>query len=302
MDPSSSTSHRVLLATDDSESARQAEAWVARLRWSRPCVVDVVCVAGQGITRLGWGMQTYRTAVRQAAEQLRQSEVIAAERIANEVGERLQAHGLTIRVWARQGDPADEIQAAVTTEEPDLVVLGHRGRSGLLQVLLGSVSHQVIAAAGQPVLIARRPPDGDGPLPGHLLVLVDGSLAAESAIDWVVASGWATSAKVTLLGLLGVTPGVETAEPGFAAEVSGLMQDDVKAALDRLAGRLSDQAVSVTTEMALGHPLDGTLRAADTGAVDLIVAARPSRGRSHDPFVEKVARYAPTSVLIVPHH
>lgn len=75
-----------------------------------------------------------------------------------------------------------------------------------------------------------------------------------------------------------------------------------KAALDRLAGRLSGQALSVTAEMALGHPLDGTLRAADTGAVDLIVAARPSRGRSDDPFAEKVARSAPTSVLIVPHH
>ena len=59
-------SFRVLLANDDSQAARNAEAWVSRLRWSRPCVVDVLCVAGHGITRFGWRMQTYRAAVRQA--------------------------------------------------------------------------------------------------------------------------------------------------------------------------------------------------------------------------------------------
>ncbi len=291
---------RVMLATDDSEAARNAEAWVSRLRWSRPCVVDVLCVAGQGITRLGWGMQTYRTAVSQAVDQLRQSEVLAAERIANEVGERLQGHGLTVHVWARQGDPAEEILTAIDVEPSDLVVFGPRGRSGLAQLLLGSVSRQIIAETARPVLVAHRPADDDCSLPRHVLFLVDGSLAAETAIDWVVAAGWAREAQVTLLGLFGVAPGVESDEPGLAAQVTGLLRGDVMAALDRLSERLRDEAVAVTTELELGHPLEGTLRAAERLAPDLIVAARAPRRRGQDPFVEKVARYAPTSVLIVP--
>jgi hypothetical protein len=40
MNDTAATPFRVLLATDDSEAARNAEAWVSRLRWSRPCVVD----------------------------------------------------------------------------------------------------------------------------------------------------------------------------------------------------------------------------------------------------------------------
>jgi hypothetical protein len=48
---------RVLLATDGFDAARNAEAWVARARWGIHCVVDVLCVAGPWITRLGWGMQ-----------------------------------------------------------------------------------------------------------------------------------------------------------------------------------------------------------------------------------------------------
>ncbi len=293
--------YRVLLATDDSDAARNAEAWVSRLHWSGPCVVDVLCVAGHGITRFGWGMQTYRTAVRQAVEQLRESEVLAAERIANEVGERLQARGFTTHAWARQGDPADEILASIDADLPDLIVLGPRGRSGLAQILLGSVSRQIVAETTRPVLVARRPPEGEGSLPTRMLVLVDGSLAAEPAIAWVLAAGWTRAANVTLLGMFGVAPGVETDEPELGADVSGLLQGDVMAALERLAELVGDHAVEVTTEIELGHPLEGTLRAAERLAPDLIVAARPPRRRGQDPFVEKVARYGPTSVLIVPH-
>ncbi len=300
MNETIATPYRVLLATDDSEAARHAEAWVSRLRWSRPCVVDVLCVAGHGITRFGWGMQTYRTAVRQAVDQLRQSEVLGAQRIANEVGERLQGHGLTIHAWARQGDAAEELLNAIDVDRPDLVVVGPRGRSGLAQLLLGSVSRQVIAETTSPVLVARRP-DKEGSLPKHVLVLVDGSLTAEAAIDWVVAAGWEREAKVTLLGLFGVAPGVETDEPELAAEVTGLLRGDVMAALDRLAERVGGQAAEVLTAIEIGHPLEGTLRAAEQLGPDLIVTARPARRRGQDPFAEKIARYAPTSVLIVPH-
>ena len=300
MNETDATPYRVLLATDDSEAARNAEAWVSRLRWSRPCVVDVLCVAGHGITRLGWGMQTYRAAVREAIEQLRQSEMLAGERFANEVGERLQGHGLTIHAWARQGDPAEEILAAIDTERPDLIVLGPRGRSGLAERLLGSVSHQVIADATRPVLVARRPLDDHGSLPKHTLFLVDGSLAAETAIEWVVAAGWAREAKVTLLGLSGVAPGVEREDRELATQLTGLLRRDVIDTLDRLAEPLRGGAAEVTTEIEVGHPLDGTLRTAERLAPDLIVAARPPRRRGQDPFAEKVARYASTSVLIVP--
>lgn len=302
MNEIAAASFKVLLATDDSEAARNAEAWVSRLRWSRPCVVDVLCVASHGLTRLGWGMQTYRTAVRQAVEQLRQSELLASARVANEVGERLQGHGLTIHAWARQGDPAEEILTSIDVERPDLVVLGPRGRSGLAQLLLGSVSRQIIAETTRPVLVAHRPADDEGSLPKHVLFLVDGSLAAETSIDWVAAAGWAREAKVTLLGLFGVAPGVETDEPELAAQVTGLLRGDVMSALDRLAERLGGETAEVMTEMEIGHPLEGTLRAAEQLGPDLIVAARPSRRRGQDPFAEKVARHAPTSVLIVPQH
>ena len=291
---------RVLLATDDSDPARQAEAWVARLRWSRPCVVDVLCVAGHGITRLGWGMQTYRPTVRQAVEQIRQDELLAGERIANTVGERLQQAGLTVHAWARQGDAAEEILATVELERPDLIVLGPRGRSGLAQVLLGSVSHEVTVAARRPILVARRPLSEAGPLPAHVLVAVDGSPAAEVAIDWLARSGWTAGTQLTLLGLLGVSPGVDTDEPEITSVLSELVRQDAIAYLDRMSAPLATQAAELQIDLRSGHPLQATLGATAEFGVDLAVVARPGRRRGLDPFAEKVARHAPVSVLVVP--
>ena len=290
----------VLLATDDSEPARHAEAWVSRLRWSRPCVADVLCVAGHGIARLGWGMETHRTTVRRAVEQIRKGELLAAERIANTVGERLQRAGLTVRAWARQGDAAEEILAHIELEQPDVVVLGPRGRSGLAQLLLGSVSQQVIASSTRPVLVARRPPSDEGGLPGHLLILVDGSLAAEAAIGWIVQAGWAVGAGVTVLGLLGVPAGVDTDDPEATSRLHDLVHGDAVTSLDRLADPLRRQAAALTIELEIGHPVDGALQAAEQLAADLLVVARPPRRRGQDPFAEKVARYGSTSALVVP--
>lgn len=291
----------VLLATDDSGSAHHAEAWVSRLRWSTPCVIDVLCVTGPGIARLGWGMQTYREPVRQAVEGLRRSEELAAQRIANEAGERLQRSGLTVRTWARQGDPAEEILAHIGLEQPDVVVVGPRGRSGLAQLLLGNVSNQIIASAGCPVLVARDPGPGQGPMPRHLLVTVDGSPGAGTAVAWIVQKGWAIGARVTVLGLLGVPAGVDSDDPGAAATLQELVRDDAARSLERLSAPLQEQAEKLTIELEIGHPLDGTLRAAEEFAADLVVVARPPRRRGQDPFAEKVARHLPTSVLIVPH-
>jgi nucleotide-binding universal stress UspA family protein len=290
----------LLVATDDSEPAHHAESWISRLRWSRPRVVDVLCVAGHGITRLGWGMHTYREPVRQAVEDIRQGELLAAQRIANEVGERLQQGGLTVRTWARQGDAAEEILAHIDLEQPDMVVVGPQGRSGLARLLLGSVSSQVIASAGRPVLVARRPASERGPLPEHLLILVDGSPGAERSIAWIVEHGWAIGSRVTILGMLGVPAGVDSDEPEAVSALQGIVRGDAATSLERLAEPLRQQAETLTIELEIGHPIEGALRASEELAADVVVVACPPRRRGQDPFAAKVARYLPASVLIVP--
>jgi nucleotide-binding universal stress UspA family protein len=291
---------RVLLATDDSESARTAEGWVTRLRFVERPLIEIVCVAGRGITRLGWGMQTYRTSVREAVEGIRQSELRAAERIANQVGERLQGAGLTVHAWARQGDCGEELLAMIATDQPDLVVVGPRGRSGLATAILGSVTHTLVTHAEVPLLVARPPRTPDARLPEHVLLIVDGTLTAEATLAWLLRAGWLAGGRVTVLGLLGDRPGLAYDEPAMIDELARLVRADATETLEQFTQRLTNVNTSVDLVLREGHPVQAMLDATEEFGVDLIAVARVHRRPGHDPFAEKVARHASVSVLLVP--
>jgi nucleotide-binding universal stress UspA family protein len=308
MDEQGEREFRVLLATDGSEPARNAEDWVPRLRWPPTCVVDVLCVASHGLARLGWPVEADRSAARQVLEKLRESEVIQAERIANEVGLRLQDRGIATRSWARQGearalagDIAAEILATIELDRPSLVVIGPRGRSKFAEFLLGSVSRRVIAESRSPVLVARQPPPMEpAELPRSLLVLVDGSPAVDGALDWLLAARWLPTARVTLLGLLGFAPGVEDDDPDLVAQVNEALRGDAVSTLEGLSRRLVERGCEVDLMLEQGQPQEVTLSVAEQLQPDVIVVARPSGQRAQDPLPEKVARYAHTTTLIVP--
>jgi len=288
---------RVLLATDDSEPARAAETWVARLGPVRPTAVDVVCVAARGLTRFGWAMQTYRAAVKAALEEVRASALLSAESIANDAGERLQESGLRVRAWARQGEAAEELLEMIEEVRPDLVVVGSRGRSALAEMLLGSVSHQLVVHSVRPVLVARPPATAAGDLPSRALVVACGDRADETATAWLADSGLLTGSETVVLGLL----------EGPAAEVPASLvelDDELRrAAEDRLgatAAALRGRTGRLDVQLGAGHPLEEVLAWSRRGEIDLIVVARPAARPGRRAIAEELARHASCSVLVVP--
>jgi nucleotide-binding universal stress UspA family protein len=291
---------RVMLPTDDSPSAQVAEAWVTRLRWLVTPSVDVVTVASRGLSRLGWSLEGDGLAVRDALDALRQGERSAADRISNEVGERLQLAGLTARTWARQGDTREELLAHIEAELPDLVVIGTRGRSAVVTMLLGSVSQDLVEYSPCPILVARAVEDADGSLPRHVVVPVDGSLRAEGVVAWLEETGWLEDARITLAGLLGERAGLEWDEPVLVEDVARAVREDAAATLERIAAPLVDRRHDVNVALVEGHPMQGTFDTATARGADLIAVARGLRRPGADPFAEKVARYAPVSTLVVP--
>ena len=291
---------RIMLATDDSASARTAEEWVTRLRYGTPPTIDVVCVAGRGHTGMGWGLQTYRGPVRAAVEGQRQGELYAAERIANEVGERLQMSGLAVRTWARQGDCCEELLTMAGVDRPDLVVVGPRGRSGLAAAILGSVTHGLIAQAECPVLVARPPLTTEGQLPEHVLLVVEPAHVPATAVAWLDRAGWLSGGRVTVLGLLGDRAGLPNDEPELIDEVARIVRADATETLEQLAQPLASGDVALDFALRGGHPLQATLDAISEFGVDLVAVARPLRRQGRDPIAEKIARHAAVSVLLVP--
>ncbi|MHB1538520.1 MAG: universal stress protein [Solirubrobacteraceae bacterium] len=63
--------------------------------------------------------------------------------------------GVEVRVFPRQGDPADAILDVAEEVEADLVVVGNKGMTGAKRFLLGSVPNKVSHHAPCSVLIVR---------------------------------------------------------------------------------------------------------------------------------------------------
>jgi nucleotide-binding universal stress UspA family protein len=63
--------------------------------------------------------------------------------------------GVDVRVYARQGDPADAILDVAEETRADLVVVGNKGMTGARRFLLGSVPNKVSHHAPCSVLIIR---------------------------------------------------------------------------------------------------------------------------------------------------
>lgn len=69
--------------------------------------------------------------------------------------ELARAAGVSVDVYARQGDPADAILDVAEEQEADLIVVGNKGMTGAKRFLLGSVPNKVSHHAPCSVLIIR---------------------------------------------------------------------------------------------------------------------------------------------------
>jgi len=72
-----------------------------------------------------------------------------------EAAEPLEAEGLTVERYAREGDPADAILDVAEETNSDLIVVGNKGMTGAKRFLLGSVPNKVSHHAPCSVMIIR---------------------------------------------------------------------------------------------------------------------------------------------------
>jgi nucleotide-binding universal stress UspA family protein len=142
---------KILVAVDDSPSSRTAIAYVKHATWA-PGSTFLVVSACPPI----WIGPGEEVAVDAIAELNRQQEIYhrdTAERSAEElVAAGLEAEGICL-----PGDPRHAIVDHARQGRFDLVVVGSRGRSGMVQLLLGSVASHVVTHAPCSVLVVRDP-------------------------------------------------------------------------------------------------------------------------------------------------
>ena len=72
-----------------------------------------------------------------------------------EAAESIEKDGVEVKIYAREGDPADAILDVAEEENADLIVVGNKGMTGAKRFLLGSVPNKVSHHAPCSVMIIR---------------------------------------------------------------------------------------------------------------------------------------------------
>jgi nucleotide-binding universal stress UspA family protein len=142
---------RIVVGTDGSETAKQAVREATELAKQTGASLDVVS-AFEPVP----------------SSRLREERLEAPSDIAHAVNPRedvdailgeaqrdVQEAGVSVRTFARQGEPADAILDVAEEENADLIVVGNKGMTGAKRFLLGSVPNKVSHHAPCSVLIVR---------------------------------------------------------------------------------------------------------------------------------------------------
>lgn len=145
----------VLVATDFSEEAGLACEVTLRLLGPPRDHRLVLLHAWEPLVDYGFGVAG------PIAHQLDEVESEARSML-GPVAERLTAEGWSVDVAIRQGYPAAVIEREADQIGADLIAVGTRGRTGLGNLMLGSIAERVLHHAPCPVLSVRRPNDVEG--------------------------------------------------------------------------------------------------------------------------------------------
>jgi universal stress protein E len=222
-----------------------------------------------------------------------QVEAMAPEAVAHlltEVREHLE--GLMAAVRARGGEVESLVRSCefphmVILKEalklnPDLIVMGRRGRTGLSRLMLGSVTARVIGESPVKVLVVPR----EAQLAfKRLLIATDGSPDSQAAWDEAC-----TLARRSGATLTAVCAAADEQELAAAREILRRLQDEASGcAFEALA--------------PLGQPEEAILAAARDTRADLIILG--TRGRTGlkrllmGSVAERVIGDSPGPVLVV---
>jgi nucleotide-binding universal stress UspA family protein len=141
----------IVVGTDGSETAGEAVREAIELAKAVGASVDLVS-AYEPVSA-----QRLREESRQAPEDLQwmvnpREDVDATLR---DAAERVEAAGVEVRTFPREGDPADAILDVAEEHGSDLIVVGNKGMTGAKRFLLGSVPNKVSHHAPCSVLIIR---------------------------------------------------------------------------------------------------------------------------------------------------
>jgi len=146
---------KILIALDDSAHSERAVQFVTGMRWPAGSRVIVVTVMRSDPTiRSSSG----KSAGAKPSDHCAELE-LHCEAVVTRAQDRLRESGMSTEGRIVEGDPREQLLRLIETERADLLAMGSRGRTGIVQLLLGSVSSQAVGHAACSVLVVKRAPN-----------------------------------------------------------------------------------------------------------------------------------------------
>jgi manganese transport protein len=139
---------RILVPLDHSDRDRAAVAHAAAMARQHGATIHLVHVEEGATSRLFGAMAA--TAEEQAGEKYLQ-----------DIVETLRRDGLNVELLVAHGSPRAEIVRAARQIQPDLVVMGAHGHTGIQDLIFGATINGVRHAVSAPVLVVGEPPAED---------------------------------------------------------------------------------------------------------------------------------------------
>ena len=267
---------RVLVATDGSEPAGQGVEMAAALAWPAGTSIRVVTAIDTSTALFGgpWPAAGL-VAMRDIETELRAygSRTVAA------AAERLRQAGLVAEPVVVEGRAAAAITEEATRSGADLIIVGARGHGAIEEMVLGSVSAEVLDTSAIPVLIAR---DGR---PARIALAWDGSASAERAAalleSWPIFAGAAVHVvTVTETNLPWWSGTTDVAGPEVIDLYLGALDEarrERRRLAEGIAARLAAKGLTVDVETRDGAAAEEILAAAKAWGADLVVMGTHGR-------------------------
>lgn len=242
---------RILFATDGSEGASAALELLCALPLAPQHEVRVLSVAAPTLAETLWAHDR-ATLQRPIAAQREHAEAVAAVAV-----RRLRERGVCARSLVLHGAPVDNIYRAALDENADLVVVGSRGLGAIAGAVFGSTARALARLAPFSLLVVR----GHLTAPRRVLLALDGSADAATALDLIVALPLPADAAITVMH-------VGDGEP-----------NEIAAMLRRAEAMLGSRG-TLELRAERGRVAQRIVTTAQTMGADLVVLG--SRGDAHD--------------------
>jgi len=140
---------KILLPIDGSKSSLNAAKYIAKMAKNSCSPVTVTLVSVHDDIGLGHVKQfVAKSVVDDYLREVSEKELKAAQKVLDMASVK---HNMAIK----RGHIADEIINLANKDKVDLIVMGAKGRSGFVDVLMGSVAQRVTSSAKQPVLLVK---------------------------------------------------------------------------------------------------------------------------------------------------